>query len=512
MGKLLVAHGAEFNSYENRNEDVCLPGTRAELLRQIAEWSLSPGAKCIFWLCGMAGTGKSTISRTVAKFFERDKLLGASFFFKRGEGDRGNSKRLFSTIIKQILAHIRIPQLELGVQKAISEDPDIAGKSPREQFEKLLLQPLLSLNQSKDVIPTMIIVIDALDECDDDNDIRLVLQLLPQLGQSKAISIRILLTSRPGLPMSRGFSKISTEEYQDLSLHEIPEAMTERDISLFLNHRLSQTRKDRSLPNDWPGGTNIHALVTLSVPLFIFAATVCRIFDDDNWDPVDSLTEILTHRSDESKLAPMYLPALKGFLNNKSEKQKKQLVKEFTEVVGAIVILEYPLSITPLSRLIGLPEKLVNLRLNPLHSVLRVPKDDTMPVRLFHLSFRDFLLHEKTEFWVDEEDAHQRLTTRCFLVLDNLKRNICGLLSDGTPRVEIDRRTIDDSLCPELRYCCRYWAHHLVRSKDIRTVLPDAISFLRKHFLHWLEAMSILGLVSEIVGIIDRLHLAVPVS
>jgi hypothetical protein len=50
------------------------------------------------------------------------------------------------------------------------------------------------------------------------------------------------------------------------------------------------------------------------------------------------------------------------------------------------MILESPLSVISLSRLIGLNERVVHLRLNPLHSVLSVPDDETLPVRLFHLS------------------------------------------------------------------------------------------------------------------------------
>lgn len=81
INKLPIAHGAEFNSYMDQHEVVCLPGTRTQLLRQITEWATSPQEKCIFWLNGMAGTGKSTISRTVAKSFSQTKSLGASFFF-----------------------------------------------------------------------------------------------------------------------------------------------------------------------------------------------------------------------------------------------------------------------------------------------------------------------------------------------------------------------------------------------------------------------------------------------
>jgi pantothenate kinase-related protein Tda10 len=94
-----VAEGAAFDSYENQHEE-CLLGTRVKLLREIEEWTELPHGKCIFWLNGMAGTGKSTISKTIASHLKKNRSLGASFFFKRGEEDRGNAKKLFPTLIR----------------------------------------------------------------------------------------------------------------------------------------------------------------------------------------------------------------------------------------------------------------------------------------------------------------------------------------------------------------------------------------------------------------------------
>jgi hypothetical protein len=48
----------------------------------------------------------------------------------------------------------------------------------------------------------------------------------------------------------------------------------------------------------------------MSVPLFIFAATVCCLFEDYNLDPVQCLSEILKYQSQESKLDGTYLPVL----------------------------------------------------------------------------------------------------------------------------------------------------------------------------------------------------------
>lgn len=496
----------------DQHEDECLPGTRTELLCQIAEWAVSPQGKCIFWLNGMAGTGKSTISRTTAKSFKETKLLGASFFFKRGEGDRGNAMKLFSTITRQLV--VRLPQLIPGVQRALDDDPDVVGKSLKEQFDKLLLQPLLRLEASYLPTPTLVIIIDALDECERDEDIRIILQLLPQLRDLKAVRLRFLLTSRPEWPILREFSKTTRHEHDILVLHEIDKSAIEHDISLFLRHRLSAISADRSLPAGWPGDTTIRSLVKLSVPLFIFATTACRILEDPQWDPVDSLAEILGHRNDGSQFSGTYLPVLNRLLKGQSRNQERKLIQEYQEILGAIVMLESPLSVVSLSHLLSVTEGQIDRRLKSLHSVLNIPGDLARPVRLFHLSFRDFLLDQETRgspFWVDEKQTHQRLTTRCLYVCDTLRKNICGV-KYGTKRVEIDRQVIDHSISPELQYSCRYWAHHLTQSKLTVAAMDNALSFLEKHFLHWIEAMSLLGLVSEVFGIISVLQAALQVS
>lgn len=432
---------AAFDSYLDQHEDQCLPGTRTDLLSQIREWAGSPQVRCIFWLNGLAGTGKSTISRTVAASFSQSKSLGASFFFKRGEGDRGNARKLFPTIEMQLA--ISIPQITPVLQEAVLDNPGIITKTMREQFEKLLLQPFQSLGRSKIPVQTMVIVIDALDECEGDSDIRLILQLLPQLQHLTAVHLRVLSTSRPDLPIRLGFLKIADDNHRDFILHDIPLEVIKHDISLFFDYRLREIRRERFLPTDWPGDGDIQKLVALSVLLFIFAVTICRILEDPDWDPMDSLTEILTRQNDQSKLDRTYLPVLERLISRQHEKYKDKLVSEFQQVIGAIVTLESPLSVPLLAKLLDLPERLIHLRLAPLHSVLRVPDKETVPVRLFHLSFRDFLLdpdtRKKTPLGINETEIHYILAKKCLLMCQNLRKNICGLPSEGTQRAEIDR-------------------------------------------------------------------------
>jgi hypothetical protein len=90
-----------FNSYDRQHEPACLPDTRVDLLQGIydcADGADGQDERCIFWLNGLAGTGKSTVSRTVARRYNEQKRLGASFFFSKGGGDVSHAGKFFTSL------------------------------------------------------------------------------------------------------------------------------------------------------------------------------------------------------------------------------------------------------------------------------------------------------------------------------------------------------------------------------------------------------------------------------
>ncbi|KAG7428808.1 Vegetative incompatibility protein HET-E-1 [Fusarium oxysporum f. sp. raphani] len=518
--RLRTAEGAAYDSHANEHEARCHPQTRVDLLAQIYKWVGDPDSECIYWLQGMAGTGKSTISRTVAYELSCKEALGASFFFKRGEGDRGKAARFFPTIATQLVR--RLPSLTPHIQDAIENDSRIGEMAVGKQFENLIRLPLEKIASNPRNPPTVVIVIDALDECDQEKDIQAIVSLLPQAKQITSVHLKFFVTSRPEIPVYVEFRRIG-EPYKNFILHLVDEHTIEHDITAFLNSKLTEIRNDynihplggQHLPESWPSRTEVHGLVKMAIPLFIFAATACQLIQNGrHGDPEENLNKILerTGAAQISKLNELYLFILEQLLDDTTDSGEEPL-KRFQEIVGAIVILADPLSAPCLAKLLDIAEKRIRHVVSLLPSVLYMPFEKSAPIKPLHLSFRDFLIdrdkHKTDPFWVDEKETHKKLAIRCLQLLMNddcLKKDMCDMRMPGVARSDIDRCKIDESLPSEAQYACLYWVYHLKESHERIGDEDRAHKFLERHFLHWLEALSLIGRISESIGFIDQLQ------
>lgn len=513
-----VAVGASFDSHAEEYNPKCLRNTRVEILQQISEWAGNSSAEAVFRLNGMAGTGKSTISRTVARSFARENRLGASFFFKRGETDRGRIAKFFSTIAADLTR--REPAIARHVKNAIDSDPAILRMAMQEQFDKLVLQPLSMIPSDSRKKEPILIIVDALDECDQEGDIKRLIYLFSGANSLQSVRLRIFLTSRPELPIRLGFTQIKGT-YQYLILHEIPESVVEHDISAFLEHELGIIRDEynasvpehRRLATKWPGQSNIQSLLKMAIPLFIFAATVCRFVADRKCgDPDQQLKEVLRfrHMREVSQMEATYMPILNKLIDGLSEKRRDAILQEFRVIVGSIIILGSPLSTSALAQILGISREVIDARLDLLHSVLSVPPSAEAPVRLLHLSFRDFLLdpkkREKNQFGIDEKQAHGTMAMNCLHIMGCLRQDICSVKAPDTYRSDIDPREIDTRLPPQVRYACLYWVYHARGAGDHAPDCERVYFFLTRYFLYWVEALSLIGRAWETLHLIKALQ------
>ncbi|KAI8953695.1 hypothetical protein F4801DRAFT_105696 [Xylaria longipes] len=520
LERLPIAKGSEFDSHTEDLSRMCQPNTRAEILHQINEWMKDTQGKTIFWLNGMAGTGKSTIARTVAFHAAESGHLGASFFFKRGERDRFGTLKFFSTIVAQITR--KEPSFAFHLKSALEEDFSICEGDLQRQFENLILKPFLKAFKHASKDNTVLVVIDALDECESERNIKQIIDIFSRANNTMVLSprLKIFATSRPDIPIRLGFRAVHGT-YKDFILHEVSTSIIWQDIQTYFEYELATIRNEynnsvsgihRQLPVYWPSVSDVQTLVQMATPLFIFAATICRFLADRRYgNPDNNLQKVLRYRtrSQESKLDNTYRPVLDMMLMGLSRRERTEAIHDFRAIIGSIIILAEPLSASALATLVDVPRSTVDDRLDMFHSVLDVPSTTASPVRLLHLSFRDFLTdpdkREQYEFWIDEKDAHKKLAARCLQTMATvLRRNISGQKRPDALYSDFNSREMKNNLPPEVIYACEFWAYHLREGDD--TCEDQVYSFLRQHFLHWLEALALLGKLSRGIEAIESLY------
>jgi hypothetical protein len=112
-------------------EALCHRDTRVALLDEIMKWSAAHDARHVFWLSGLAGTGKSTIARTVARRCADVGRLGASFFFTRGGGELASARKFATTVAVQLAT--ALPALKPRICTAARAIRDVRAAALHEQ-------------------------------------------------------------------------------------------------------------------------------------------------------------------------------------------------------------------------------------------------------------------------------------------------------------------------------------------------------------------------------------------
>ena len=253
-----------------------MEGTRVSLLHDLQGWSTDPAAHRIFWLDGMAGTGKSAIARSFCRFLDQNRLLGGSFFCLRGSESRGNVKRILPTLAWFLARQ----DLDYGnsLLEVLEDAPDIEEHSIERQVDFLLQKPLRNLRTTG--LP--VLVIDALDECANAQEVTKLLKTLLSVGVG--LPVKLFLTSRPERHI---LTQFKSDLHRILRLHDIHEDLVEQDIFLYLTNRLTEIRSSHGaissmFPAHWPATKDVKTLTRLSGMLFVYAFTAVQYIEDEN--------------------------------------------------------------------------------------------------------------------------------------------------------------------------------------------------------------------------------------
>lgn len=487
LDKLAYAKGASWDP-----EHACLRGTRVALLLMIRQWGTTNGPQSIFWLKGVAGSGKSAIAHTVAQMLDEDGVLLSSFFFSRNVASRNTHRLLFTTIARDIAG--RRPDFAADITAALERDPGLASAHLPRQLEAFILAPL----RRHKVMRTVAIVIDALDETINDDSEHSLLSILRDEASELPPQVRIFITSRPTWNMNQYLSGHKHVKQHQIDIHSNE---NKQDVAVYVDTQLRDSTLCSKMGPDWPDEALIRQLNILAGGLFIWIATIC-CYLHSAYNPRAKLSALLLKSLPLSQSLPtgkkMHL-LYNDILEACGDWDDLDFLKDYSLFMGAIIAAKRPLSLATLKALYGgnHPANLSpKLLLERFGSVLTGFDDESEPIRILHLSFREFITDRSAhtsktfKFFISEKEHSQRLGALCLNTMVHEFRNTppsgVGYLERGYPP-GIPTVT---GVSEKLLYACESWTDHLDDMDNPRIIIPTMRYFLSFYHNFWIEVVT----------------------
>ncbi|KAF8812165.1 hypothetical protein BYT27DRAFT_7274884, partial [Phlegmacium glaucopus] len=368
-----------------------MKNTRKAILDSLRVWASDNTTTKVYWLNGMAGTGKTTIAYSFSDILHEMGSLGGTFFSSHLRSDTSDVHCIIPTISFQLAKYFpSLPQLILDVVKT-DLSTDCTSWRISKQFLNFMVRPLTAYKDSvRGVVP--VIVLDALDECSDQS---LVAELLSVISKhSKSLPIKFFITSHPEIVLKETFDH--SWDYSNFILHEVEKEIVKTDIELYIKACLFDGQVEYHR-HDCPPQAEPERLVDMSGTSFIYAATVCKyIAQKGSYSMPQCLSDVVNMTLEATSGVTHPLDILYGRIldaayafTNKKEKNNIEMV------LTAVLYVNNPLSMGAISALIDMPIEHIVAALSSLHSLIYIPsKDSDMPISTFHASFYDFISNQ----------------------------------------------------------------------------------------------------------------------
>jgi len=509
MQKLCVADmTAEIESLQKRKDHLLADSYKWILDNQeykdFADWHYG-NTKRLLWIKGDAGKGKTMlligiVTKLTAELETQFDKSHLSYFFCQGTNDKLNT----ATAILRGLIWMLVRQ-QKSLIRHLDEFKDLGSTlfEAHAAFYKLK-KTLLSMLEDE-ALERAYLVIDALDECRrEEPGLPQLLQLISEFSETQA-KVKWLVSSRNEPEIEAVFEECTTRTRLSLELNAKSVAGA---VEAYIKYKMSDLAETyrklyvgRKGPKIQDELQEVRDGIAKEVRLkadgtFLWVALVFRQIKGCG---ADEALEIV--RQIPSGLDDIYAQMICQI--TKLDAKDSQRCKR---VLLTIVNAYRPLHLSELVALAELPELAVHEKIVRRCGLLTIKEDDDI-VYFVHQSAKDYLIKGPnsdllTKIFPDgyAEGQHTMVSRSLDAMSMTLQRDIYNLQHPGFSIKEIKSPDLDP-LAP-IRYACVYWIDHLceIKSGHNRVGLCDNGTidvFLQEHFLHWLEALSLLKRMSE---------------
>ena len=469
-----------------------MEGTRQSILNQIMAWVADSqeedGApwRNAYWFYGSPGIGKTALAHSIcANLHDRGQLAGA-FFCRRDDPNLSKLINILPTLINKLAG--MFPPFRIIVANRLRNDPNLSPESMR---GSLFLDFIRDLpRQPKHAL---VFVIDALDECGDNQSRPLLLQVLIDAA-THAPWLKIIITSRPEVDIQDFFQVLPRSLYSSSDLAMDQDASA--DLRDFTQSQFKLVAKKWCLSAPWPEESLFEGVISGANGLFIFIRTLVLTLEQCE-DPTESLKATLQDSASTGS------KSLYGLYSSILKTQIVHNTAEFRRMIGVLLTTGpyRPLCKETIAELAEVRLNLVQKWVNDLGSLIYQDRAANGGVRVRHLSISDFFFSDHCPHQVDPRGANVQLGITCLdTMVKQLRFNICKLKDSRLANADIDDlpSRIDENIPDALQYSCLYWSNHLCFAPDdgnrrIWEMLKEIFEGL--YGLFWIEVLSILGMV-----------------
>ena len=441
----------------------------------------------VLLLVGGAGTGKSTIATTVAGRYQRRSQLGCHIFFLRGSSDPGN---VLESIVYSLAVYSQ-PIAE-SLVKQLGGSGDLGPSNLKTKFDILIRDTLSAVAANVD--SSIVIIIDALDECGTPETRQSLLNVLKDSLPSLPDNFRILITSRPDedishLFSSSSFNTIKLEQHSDES---------KLNVHTYIKHQFDQMRSSGRLkvPDDYEWDRSVQTLADSADGLFIWASTAVRFVSEERQFRYNCFQNLVSNAK-FLDLGELYTTILVRAL--KWNEENKEI---FKKIFSLILFAKRPLSDEEINEILDMDMDVTSNVLSYFRSLVRY--EPGQPITIYHTSFYDYLISCEGRPWhVEPKVQRAHIASKCLERMGKvLKYNICDIqpsyvLNKDVPNID-DRVT--RHIPSFLKYICCNWVRHLQDIPYSQELCSQVRSFARNQLLFWFEVLSLTSAFNDHVG------------
>lgn len=488
----------DLRSTDPRDDKMRIQNTKGGLLKDSYRWVLenesfkswqNNAQSRVLWIKGDPGKGKTMLlCGIIDELMPKTKLAKPvdqltdavllSYFFCQGSDARVNNATavlrgliyLIGVQEPSLLSHVQTKYKDAG--KYLFTDAN-AWTALSEIFVSIL-------QDSK--VKEIILIIDALDECETD---------LPKLldaivHQFTLPNVKWIISSRNTHNIQQCLKSHISQGILSLELKRNASSVSEA-VDTYINHSVLRLR---SIQNDQGRQDELRKMIHRKANgTFLWVSLVMQELQEvESWDIMDVIKEM-----------PIGLTALYQRMMDNIHSLKRGNDKHCRDILSTTFTAYNPLSLAELGVLAGISDQISNnlesikMLIQMCGSFLTLNEDK---VYFIHQSAKEFLSAEI--FSVDAAQRHADIFKRSITAISNLKQNIYKLTDFG-PRSKDAQPPKSDPLA-SMKYPCFYWANHLCDTwgasskEEAQLIFYETLEpFLKTSLLRWIESLSLLG-------------------